>query len=78
MKNRITKRHSDAVLASTLAHWSEVLDRGIPSMRTWCLLVGLGAAAAHAGRPADFLFVTGLVCQSAIWFESWWEKRTSL
>jgi len=77
MKNRMTKRYSEAVLATTLAQWCETLDRGMPSLRTWCLLAGVVAVAAHAGRPADFLFVTGLVCQAAMWFESWWETRAS-
>jgi len=77
MKNRMTKRCSDAALGASLGHWCEALDRGMPSLRTWCLLAGVVAAAARAGRPADFLFVTGLVCQAAMWFESWWETRAS-
>jgi hypothetical protein len=29
------------------------------------------------GTSADFLFVTGLLFQFAIWFESWWTMLRS-
>jgi hypothetical protein len=50
----------------------EAFDRAIPGLRTVFLIAGLVAAAARTGLAADFLFVTGLLFQLAIWFEHWW------
>lgn len=46
------------------------LDRSIPGLRSVFMVAGLVAAAAQAGTAADFLFVTGLLFQFAIWFEN--------
>ncbi|QOY93609.1 hypothetical protein IM543_18975 [Massilia sp. UMI-21] len=47
----------------------------MPFLRTAFLIAGVLAAGLRLGRTADFLFVTGLVLQLSIWFESWWLKR---
>jgi hypothetical protein len=54
-----------------------MLDRSIPSLRTMFLAAGVLAAAFQLGTVADFLFVTGLLLQFAMWFEHWWATQQS-
>lgn len=78
MKPRLPK-HQPATpgVEAFLVQWSGMLDRSIPALRTAFILAGLVAAAARSGASADFLFVTGLLFQLAIWFEHWLiAKRT--
>jgi hypothetical protein len=49
----------------------------VPGWRFAFLIAGLIAAAMRMGTSADFLFVTGLLFQFAIWFESWWTMLRS-
>jgi len=78
MKLRLPKRQTETPAAEAfLVQFSETLDRSIPGLRTVFIIAGLIAAAARVGATADFLFVTGLLFQLAIWFEHWWiAKRT--
>jgi hypothetical protein len=77
MKLRLPKRHSAANVEASLAHLFESLDRSLPTLRTFFIVTGVIAAAARTGIYSDFLFVTGLLLQLAIWFEHWWtQKRT--
>jgi hypothetical protein len=77
MKLRLPKRHSAANVESSLVHFCESLDRSLPTLRTFFIVTGVIAAAARVGIYSDFLFVTGLLLQFAIWFEYWWiQKRT--
>lgn len=76
MKLRQPKRQPGLPGAEAfLVQVCDALDRSIPGLRTAFILAGLVAAAAHAGKAADFLFVTGLLLQFAIWFESWLTKK---
>jgi hypothetical protein len=78
MKLRIPKRQPGTQGAEALlVQFCEVVDRSIPGLRTGFLIAGLLAAAMQTGDSADFLFVTGLLLQSAIWFESWWATGRS-
>jgi hypothetical protein len=73
MKLRIPKRQPGTHGAEALlVHFCQAVDRSIPGLRTAFLIAGLIAAALRMGTSADFLFVTGLLFQFAIWFESWW------
>jgi len=77
MKLRLPKRHSAVNVETMLVHVCESLDRSIPILRTFFMLAGLIAAAARTGLLSDFLFVTGLLFQCAIWFQHWWiQQRT--
>jgi hypothetical protein len=77
MKLRLPKRHSAASVEAILVHYCESLDRSLPALRTFFIVTGVVAAAAQTGIFSDFLFVTGLLLQLAIWFEHWWmQKRT--
>jgi hypothetical protein len=77
MKLRLPKRHSAANVEASLVHFFESLDRSLPTLRTFFIVTGVIAAAARTGIYSDFLFVTGLLLQLAIWFELWWiQKRT--
>ena len=77
MKLRLPKRHSAANVEAMLVHFCESLDHSLPTLRTVFLITGVIAAAARTGIFSDFLFVTGLLLQLAIWFEYWWiQKRT--
>jgi hypothetical protein len=77
MKLRLPKRHSTANAEAMLALVCESLDRSIPMLRTFFIVVGVVAAAARTGILSDFLFVTGLLLQLAIWFQHWWiQQRT--
>ena len=77
MKLRLPKRHSTASAETMLVHACEAVDRSMTILRTFFLIAGLIAAAAQTGIVSDFLFVTGLLLQFAIWFQHWWiEKRT--
>jgi hypothetical protein len=79
MKLRIPKRQAGPPSAiDFLALVCDALDRSIPGLRTGFLVAGLLAAAMRTGELADFLFVTGLLFQFAIWFEHWWCSRRSL
>jgi F0F1-type ATP synthase membrane subunit c/vacuolar-type H+-ATPase subunit K len=79
MKLRIPKRQAGTSGAEAfLAHLCVAFDRSIPGLRTGFLITGLIAAAMRTGELADFLFVTGLLFQFAIWFEQWWCARRSL
>ncbi len=72
MKLRIPKRQPGTPGAeAALVHLCEMLDRGIPVLRTVFLVTGVLAAAFKVGRGADFLFATGLLFQFAMWFEHW-------
>jgi len=72
MKRKLSKRQpalpGNYALLGTLC---EGLDRSVPGLRTAFLIAGVAAAAAHAGRSADFLFAAGLLFHLAIWFENW-------
>jgi len=77
MKLRLPKRHSTDNVETMLVHACEAIDRSITTLRTFFLIAGVIAAAARTGLLSDFLFVTGLLLQCAIWFQHWWiEKRT--
>lgn len=77
MKLRLPKRHSAANMETALVHVCESLDRSLPTLRTFFIVTGVIAAAARTGIFSDFLFVTGLLLQLAIWFGHWWiQKRT--
>lgn len=77
MKLRLRKRHSAANTDALLVLVCESLDRSIPILRTFFIVAGLIAAAARTGALSDFLFVTGLLLQFAIWFQHWWiQQRT--
>jgi hypothetical protein len=77
MKLRLPKRHSAANVETMLVHVCESVDRSITILRTFFLLAGVIAAAARTGILSDYLFVTGLLLQFAIWFQHWWiQKRT--
>jgi hypothetical protein len=78
MRLRLPKRQPGTPGAEAfLAQFGEALDRSIPAFRTALMLAGLLGAAAHIGKTADFLFVTGLLFHLAISFERWWiVKRT--
>ena len=77
MKLRLPKRHSAVNVEAMLVHVCESLDRCIPMLRTFFIVAGVIAAAARAGILSDFLFVTGLLLQCAIWFQHWWiQQRT--
>lgn len=78
MRLRLPKRQpGPAGEEAFLVHCSEALDRSLPNLRTALIVTGLLGAAAHVGRAADFLFVTGLLFHLAISFERWWiVKRT--
>jgi len=76
MKLRLPKRHSVANGADAfLVHLCHSLDSSIPHLRTFFILTGLAAAAARTGTISDFLFVTGLLFQLAIWFQQWWIRQ---
>jgi hypothetical protein len=78
MKLRIPKRQPGAPGAEAfLVHFCEAFDRSIPALRTGFLIAGLLAAAMQTGKLADFVFVTGLLLQFAIWFENWWTALRS-
>jgi hypothetical protein len=78
MKLRIPKRQPGTQGAEAfLVQFCEAVDRSIPGLRTAFLIAGLIAAAMRMGTSADFLFVTGLLFQFAIWFESWWTMLRS-
>lgn len=71
MKSRIPKRQSGASdFATFLDHCCDTLDSSIPTLRTLFLAAGLIAALLRTGPLADLLFVTGLLLQLSIWFES--------
>lgn len=73
MKSRLPKRQPGAPeFAAFLVHCCDALDKMIPVLRTLFLVAGVVASGLGAGIVADFLFVTGLVFQFAIWFEQWW------
>lgn len=78
MKLRLPKRETGTPAAEAfLVQFCGTLDRSIPGLRTVFIIAGLIAAAVRTGATADFLFVTGLLFQLAIWFEHWWiTKRT--
>lgn len=77
MKLRLPKRHSTLNVETMLVHLCEALDRSIPILRTFFIVTGVIAAAARMGVLSDFLFVTGLLLQCAIWFQHWWiQQRT--
>jgi hypothetical protein len=77
MKLRLPKRHTAVNTEAMLVHVCESLDRGIPVLRTFFIMAGVIAAAARTGILSDFLFVTGLLLQFAIWFQHWWiQQRT--
>jgi hypothetical protein len=78
MRLRLPKRQPGTPGAEAfLAYCSEAVDRSIPGLRTVLMIAGIVAAAAHAGKLADFLFATGLLFHLAISFEGWWiAKRT--
>lgn len=76
MKPRLPKHQRGMPGAEAfLGQCCEALDRSIPGLRTIFMIAGLVAAAAHADKAADFLFVTGLLFQFAIWFDQWMKKR---
>lgn len=78
MTPKRSNRQSGAARAGAfLGHLSERLDRCIPRLRTLFLVAGVLGAATHVGRPADFLFATGLLFQCAIWFEQWGTAQRS-
>ena len=78
MKLRIPKRQPGTPGAeAALVHFCEMLDRSIPGLRTMFLVTGVLAAAFQLGTMADFLFVTGLLFQFAMWFEHWWTTQQS-
>jgi len=78
MNPRIPKRQPGMSGAeAALVQMCEALDRCIPGLRTLLLVAGLCAAALGTGRVADYLFVTGLVFQTALWFEHCWVGRQS-
>jgi hypothetical protein len=70
-KHRSRTTDSSAVAAQ----WCEAIDRSIPGLRTVLIIGGLLAAAAQAGKAADFLFATGLLFHLALSFELWWMKK---
>jgi hypothetical protein len=77
MKLRLPKRHSAPSVEALLVYVSASLDRSLPALRTFFIVTGVIAAAARTGIFSDFLFVTGILLQFAIWFEHWWiQKRT--
>lgn len=77
MKSRIPKRHPETTDFTTLLiHCCETLDASLPALRTAFLIAGVIAAGLRTGLLADFLFVTGLLLQFSIWFESWWLHKT--
>jgi hypothetical protein len=75
MKLRLPKRHSAFNTETMLVHVCESLDRSIPTLRTFFMVAGVIAAAARTGILSDFLFVTGLLLQCAIWFQHWWIRQ---
>lgn len=76
MKLRLPKRQAGISAGEgLLVHCCQALDSSMPFLRTAFLIVGVLAAAMQLGRPADFLFGTGLVLQLSIWFQNWWLKR---
>jgi hypothetical protein len=78
MKLRIPKRQPGTLGAeAALVQLCDMLDRCIPGLRTVFLVVGVFAAALKMGTIADFLFVTGLLFQFAMWFEHWWVTQQS-
>lgn len=78
MKLRLPKRQPGTPgTEAFLVQFCDALDRSIPGLRTLFIVAALVAAAAHAGKVADFLLVIGLLFHFSIWFESWWiTKRT--
>ena len=71
MTNKRPKREtSKPGMAALPAGLCEALDRSIPGLRTVLMIAGLVAAATQVGKAADYLFVTGLLFQLAIWFEN--------
>jgi hypothetical protein len=78
MKLRIPKRQSGTTGAeAVLLQWCAALDHSIPRLRTALIIAGLLGAALRTGQLADYLFVTGLLFQWAIWFEKWWRAIRS-
>ena len=75
MKLRLPKRQAGMSGEALLVHCCKTLDSSMPLLRTAFLVAGVLAAGLQLGRAADFLFVTGMVLQLSIWFESWWLKR---
>ncbi|KLU35923.1 hypothetical protein AB595_15480 [Massilia sp. WF1] len=71
MTSKRPKRETSKLGTKALAaRLCEALDHSIPGLRTVLMIGGLVAAAAQVGKAADFLFVTGLLFQLAIWFEN--------
>lgn len=78
MKSKTPKRHPGMSGAeAALVQLCEVVHACIPGMRTLLLVTGVLAAAFGRGRVADYLFVTGLVFQTVLWFEHHWVSRQS-
>lgn len=76
MKFKNPKHGADTTNSATLAaQLCEALDHSIPGLRTVLIIGGLLAAAAQAGKAADFLFATGLLFHLAISFEQRWLKK---